>query len=166
MEYSSGLNIYFITTILYSFNLSTIRSFTLRRRAMHGSIAEITNWFSWFFTILYAGCTLFVYLIMKRESSRIIKLIGLMAMCYPLGKLIEIWLIGPDFIRWHLSDFGFVPCLAFVLYKIGALRRLEPWRQWLIWATAPLVAAVGAESVELALQRVEVARNLSTRGAW
>jgi hypothetical protein len=117
------------------------------------------------FTALAIGYGIYVYpLVVKKNWA--IKLIALMALCYPLGKAIEFWIIGPEIVRGHLSDFGFVPCLALFLYETEWMKRFDPWRRWLVGATAVLALAASVEAVELALQHLEVAKHAPTRGDW
>lgn len=49
------------------------------------------------------------------EYTRIVGSLELLVVTYPLGVILKITLIGPDFVRWHLADLGFVPALAAIL---------------------------------------------------
>lgn len=49
------------------------------------------------------------------KYSRLVGSVELIVVLYTLGMILKNTLIGPDFIRWHLADFGFVPALAGIL---------------------------------------------------
>ncbi len=42
-----------------------------------------------------------------------IKVLGCWSLCYFIGKLCGQLSIGPQFIQWHLDDFGLIPLLTF-----------------------------------------------------
>ena len=41
-----------------------------------------------------------------------------LALCYPIGKILQLQLIGPQWIRHHLDDLGFVPFMVMFLFVI------------------------------------------------
>jgi hypothetical protein len=40
---------------------------------------------------------------------------------YLVGKCMQSWIVGPQLIRWHLADLGFVPFTALVVFAHGWL---------------------------------------------
>ena len=63
-------------------------------------------------TIVYLPLSSFV------RADRRIGILGLLALCYVVGKTVQFWHTGPLIIRWYLSDVGFVPCFAFLALHI------------------------------------------------
>jgi len=129
---------------------------------MSGSFFQMMKWA---FTVTCIGYLWYIWALLVKKHWAI-KLIAAMAFCYPLGKAIEFWFIGPEIVRGHLSDFGFVPCLALFLYETDWMQRFEPWRRWLIGSTAVLALAAGVEAFELSFEKLEVAKHAPTRGDW
>src|ERR1700683_244350 len=122
--------------------------------------------FKWTLAVVAVGYTIYEFPLLIKKSW-VIKVMMLMVLCFPIGKALEFWLVVPQLIRWHLADFVFVPCVAWISWEIPSLsKRLEPWRLWVVTTTAALALAVGVELIELAFQHIEVAKNLPTRGDW
>ncbi len=47
-----------------------------------------------------------------------------LAFLYPLGKVFQFWVLGPRFVRWYMSDVGFVP---FTALAIGLFLMSKNW---------------------------------------
>ncbi|MDP2816224.1 MAG: hypothetical protein Q8O19_06050 [Rectinemataceae bacterium] len=56
------------------------------------------------------------------------RIIVLMGLLYPLGKMLQLNLIGPGWIRWYLADVGFISCIALLL----AFGRMIPPSNWIL----------------------------------
>ncbi|MES2213376.1 MAG: hypothetical protein V4473_00870 [Patescibacteria group bacterium] len=66
-----------------------------------------------FFAILIG----YYFLTMARKMRSVnFATIVLFAMCYPIGKTFQLWLVGPRWIRWYMSDVGFI---SMVMIWIG-----------------------------------------------
>ncbi|MDP3958369.1 MAG: hypothetical protein Q8Q36_02835 [bacterium] len=48
-------------------------------------------------------------------NSRYFTAIAVLALLYPLGKVLQFWLIGPGWIRWYISDVGWVSCVGILI---------------------------------------------------
>lgn len=55
--------------------------------------------------------------------------IYLIAACYPLGMFFKCLVIGPDFLRWHLTDLGFAVAISILTFH-GSDQEPEPNNYW------------------------------------
>lgn len=56
-------------------------------------------------------------------------LVYVVSACYPLGLFFKLLVIGPDFMRWHLTDFGFSVAISLLIFH-GTKSKAEPNRFW------------------------------------
>lgn len=47
-----------------------------------------------------------------RMWNRYFTCIAVLGFLYPLGKIFQIWLIGPSWVRWYVADIGFISSVA------------------------------------------------------
>lgn len=88
-----------------------------------------------------------------------------LALCYPLGKLFQVWLWGPGFIRWYLADIGFVPSIALVVsmapFLKGSILHKLGWG-----AGTGLRIALIAEGLQLLARGYKSSLKFQARGDW
>lgn len=70
------------------------------------------------------ACIIFFYIfyIKYDKKSEYWNAIIFIAILFPFCKSLQIWTIGPRFFRHHLTDFGYVPFFAFMIYAYPAFR--------------------------------------------
>ncbi|MEN9647794.1 MAG: hypothetical protein RLY57_598 [Candidatus Parcubacteria bacterium] len=86
------------------------------------------------------------------------KLLALIGVMYPLGEALQTIRIVPSWIRWHLSDFGFVPLYSFVLITFTLDTKWEDKARYGIWVIFFLT--IGQEVFDILLQ----SKNSDKRG--
>lgn len=96
------------------------------------------------------------------------RVIALIALLYPIGKVLQFWLIGPGWIRWYMADIGWVSCIALIL----AFGRIASGRTLLDKMVTGVHLAFGVavlvELFQLSLGKPRVAREgvFSAAGDW
>lgn len=71
--------------------------------------------YRYFLPIFSIGWAIILFREVRRIRNTHFTAIALIAFLYPLGKFFQFWLIGPTWIRWYMSDVGFVSCLALTI---------------------------------------------------
>jgi len=69
------------------------------------------------FVCLYFGWFLYHSIYKLKDPWQVI-VIKALAVTYPIGELMQYALVGPGFIRWYLSDIGFVAVPAAFLFVV------------------------------------------------
>lgn len=95
--------------------------------------------------------------------------LAIMGLLYPFGKMLQLNLIGPGWIRWYLADVGFISCIALLL----AFGRMVPPRDWILGRITTgihvaFAVAVGMELLQLYVKPVQdIGSGIPTaRGDW
>ncbi|HLD20263.1 MAG TPA: hypothetical protein VJB93_03400 [Patescibacteria group bacterium] len=91
--------------------------------------------FRWVHLVAMGVFVASIVLRFRGVRSRSFWALAVLALCYPLGKLMQVFVWGPAIIRWYIADIGFVPFATFIPFFLmgisvrgfyGALRWL--WR--------------------------------------
>jgi hypothetical protein len=82
-----------------------------------------------------------------------------LAALYLVGKCAQSWIVGPQLLRWHLADLGFVPFTALVVFAHGWLAGAHLDRCLWVARLAAGIACVVATMFEL-LQMVGAERDM------
>jgi hypothetical protein len=91
-------------------------------------VLHIFRGFIMTYVITYAvqGLFLFAIYILYRTArgaqNTYFRILCTIAILYPLGKVIQFGLIGPGWLRWHMSDAGWVSCMA-IFMAFGPLEK-------------------------------------------
>lgn len=91
-----------------------------------------------------------------------------LGLLYPLGKLFQFWLIGPGWIRWHLSDVGWISWLAILLTFLGIIRGASFFSRVRRGIGTAFLVALCSESLQLIFiePRPDRAPGLTATGDW
>lgn len=102
-----------------------------------------------------------------RINSRYFTAMAVLALLYPLGKVLQLWLIGPWWIRWYMSDVGWVSCIGIVIAFGNVLpfggTMLDRMKMGIGVAFA---VAVCVESAQLFLQKNTTKSAFMAAGDW
>jgi hypothetical protein len=77
-------------------------------------------WMSWYTWNQFRGTGV------RASSAAPIYVIGA---CYPIGMFFKLLVIGPDFLRWHLADFGFSVAISLLIFH-DTRSKTEPDQFW------------------------------------
>ncbi len=112
-------------------------------------------------SIILAINTLFFALVLKSDWEVVV--IMFMFFLYGLGKYIQAAMVGPGFVRWYLSDVGFVGITGWVfLYGHASSAKIR-WAARTL-ATILVVVAVGLEWLVIKVQPQEIITIPTARG--
>ncbi len=75
------------------------------------TVAPMMIWYKWVMLVVTA-LFIWAYSPLGGKLGRPSSWLFFFAILYPLGKVFQVFGVGPGFIRWYLSDVGFVPCVA------------------------------------------------------
>lgn len=75
---------------------------------MTNDISQSVNLYRYLIPVLTIGVAIILFCEIRRIRSTYFTAIALIAFLYPLGKFFQFWLIGPSWIRWYMSDIGFI----------------------------------------------------------
>lgn len=51
----------------------------------------------------------------RRMGNAYFSVIACIGVLYPLGKFLQVWMIGPGWIRWYMGDVGWVSCMGILI---------------------------------------------------
>lgn len=102
-----------------------------------------------------------------RINSRYFTIIVAIAVLYPLGKVLQLWLIGPGWIRWYMADVGWVSCIGIVIAfgNILPIRGTMPDRLK-AGIVAAFIVAVCIESAQLYFPKNTTKSAFMAAGDW
>lgn len=74
-------------------------------------------------TIIVIAVSLVIFLLFfavarKSKMPKALKFLFLLSPSYPIAKLLQVTVVGPSWIRWYLTDYGFVILFTIVLIPI------------------------------------------------
>lgn len=112
-----------------------------------------------------------VYLLVAgfKEPYWTSKIIWILMALYPLGKVVQMWKLGPDYVMWYMSDVGFVPIMAVFLCQELHKRDPNPekaFRQLLVSATIVLSLAMAVELFQMSTNKYTEGVTFVARGDW
>lgn len=82
------------------------------------------------FFVIQLGFSIVTIVLSKPGTSRrLVCVVYVIALQYPLGEMLQEFHDVPEFIRWHLSDFGYVPYQALSVYTTYTIYRLARHRE-------------------------------------
>lgn len=91
--------------------------------------------------------------------------IGLMV-CYPLGRVMQLCKLEPDYIGRCVSDIGVIPFVAFIVYRyVIRGKRYGYLSRWVISTSCVTVVAIGSEVLQLPVGSSAGGASVS-RGDW
>jgi phosphatidylserine synthase len=97
------------------------------------------------------------------------RILSILALLYPLGEYLQYALFGPSWIRWHLSDVGFVPSYG-LLVTVILLWTNRSWERFpnllLKGATVAFVIGVVYESSQFFYQGNSESIHPRASGDW
>lgn len=73
-----------------------------------------------FYTTIVAFCQ-------PGTPRRLVGIVAVVALLYPFGEMLQEFHAIPSFIRWHLSDLGYVPYQAMAVYALYLLPSFYKW---------------------------------------
>ncbi len=115
------------------------------------------------------GTVWVVYLAIRfsRTMPWFYRALWLLGIMYPLGKSLQLWVIGPAVVRGYAADIGFIACLVCVLGLTRGYSRSVA-RTARMFAVYGLVVAVTIEVIQMfANSRIEKAGlKFGPRGDW
>ena len=98
-------------------------------------ISQSINLYRYLVVIFGIGVAITLLCEIRRIRSVYFIAIALIAFLYPLGKFFQFWLIGPRWIRWYMSDVGFISgigiAIAYSPFKFFGNTMLERIRSGL-----------------------------------
>jgi uncharacterized membrane protein len=78
---------------------------------LHSFFHSIKPWF----LVIALASTCFIFWTSKKIRNKAFTILGILFATYVIGKALQVNMIGPRFIRWHLADVGFIPTFAYVI---------------------------------------------------
>lgn len=86
-------------------------------------------------TIAFLASQALIWWITRKDSPKTgkYKLLALIGAMYPLGEALQTVRIVPSWIRWYLSDFGFVPLFSFLLVMFTLDTKWESKARYGMW---------------------------------
>lgn len=102
-----------------------------------------------------------------RINNRYFTAMAVIALLYPLGKVLQFWLIGPGWIRWYMSDVGWVSCVGIFI----AFGNMLPFGRTLldsmkVGVGVAFAIAVCVESAQLFLPKNATKSAFMAAGDW